>query len=465
MHGVNYFARLVETVSATGAGDRIFFTDWRGDPDELLTEQGPTIGELFCDAALRKVEVRGLLWRSHSDKTNLSAQENRELGAAINQAGGEALLDQRVRRGGCHHQKMVVVRHRHRPEADRAFVGGIDLCHGRRDDHAHAGDSQAAPLDKRYGPRPPWHDVMLEISGPAVADVLATFAQRWNDPTPLDHRNPYRRLLQRKAGMPRTATPFGDLGEPPPPAGPHDVQVLRTYASKRPAFPFAVHGERSLARAYEHAFARAQRLVYIEDQYLWSETVARTLADALRRSPLLQVIGVVPRFPDQDGHVSGPPNRLGQQWATELLRQAGGDRFALYDLENAAGTPIYVHAKVCIVDDEWMICGSDNFNRRSWTHDSEIGCAVVDPDSLLPRQLRIALWSEHLALAPDDTRLGKVGAAGALWRARSLESGSRAKPHLVGAVSRRTQLWAAPLYRALYDPDGRPRQLRGSDEL
>ena len=45
-------------------------------------------------------------------------------------------------------------------------------------------------MDKRYGPRPPWHDAVLEIRGPAVADVLETFLQRWNDPTPLDHRNP-----------------------------------------------------------------------------------------------------------------------------------------------------------------------------------------------------------------------------------------------------------------------------------
>lgn len=154
--------------------------------------------------------------------------------------------------------------------------------------------------------------------------------------------------------------------------------------------------------------------------------------------------------------MSGPPNRLGQQWATERLARAGGDRFAIYDLQNAAGTPIYVHAKVCIVDDEWMTCGSDNFNLRSWTHDTEIGCAVVDSDGILPKQLRIALWSEHLALAPDDARLADVGGAGALWRARSLEPGSRAKPHRAGPVSQKTQLWSAPLYRFIYDPDGRP---------
>ena len=48
------------------------------------------------------------------------------------------------------------------------------------------------------------------------------------------------------------------------------------------------------------------------------------------------------------------------------------------DLENDEGTAVYVHAKVCIVDDVWMMVGSDNMNRRSWTHDSELSCAVVD---------------------------------------------------------------------------------------
>src|SRR5699024_9104358 len=57
VHGATYFARLVELIGATGAGDRIFFTDWRGDSDERLTEDGPTVAELLRDAAARDVEV------------------------------------------------------------------------------------------------------------------------------------------------------------------------------------------------------------------------------------------------------------------------------------------------------------------------------------------------------------------------------------------------------------------------
>ena len=465
VHGADYFARLLDVVGATQSGDRIFFTDWRGDADERLGPDGPTIGELLEAASGRGVEVRALLWRSHSDKMRFNAQANRHLGAVVNEAGGEALFDERVRRGGSHHQKLLVVRRQGRPQDDVAFVGGIDLCHGRRDDAGHHGDPQPVELDERYGPHPPWHDASLEIRAPAVSDVLEVFSERWDDPTPLDHRNPYQALLHRRAGMPRHPKPLPESWDPPPACGPHQVQILRTYPAKRPAFPFAPDGERSIAHAYERAFARARRLVYVEDQYFWSETVTRTLADALRREPTLQVIAVVPRFPEEDSVLSGTPMRLGQQRASDLLRAAGGERFAMYDLENAAGTPVYVHAKVCIVDDAWMTCGSDNLNLRSWTHDSEVTCAVVDPDGDLPRRLRATLWSEHLGLPADDARLTDVEGAMALWAQRAGEPGARIRRHVLPRVRRAAAVWAGPAYRLAFDPDGRPRRLRGTDRF
>ena len=465
VHGADYFARLLDVVQATRAGDRIFLADWRGDADELMTPQGPTAGEMLAAAAERGVELRALLWRSHTDRTDLNAQENRHLGAIINQAGGQALFDERVRRGGSHHQKLVVVLHRDHPEQAVAFVGGIDLCHSRRDDAEHSGDPQAAPLDDRYGPHPPWHDAMLEIRGPAVAHVLDVFVERWDDPTPLDHRNPYRALIHRAAGMPRHPEALPDRWDPPPEAGPHQVQVLRTYPRKRPAYPFAPEGERSIARGYARAFERARSLIYVEDQYFWSEIVVGALADALRRQPALQVIAVVPRFPEEDNTPSGTPMKLAQGRAHDLLAEAGGDRFAMYDLANESGTPIYVHAKVCVVDDTWMTCGSDNLNLRSWTHDSEITCAVVDPEGTLARDLRVSLWAEHLGLPRDDDRLLDLAGGTALWSERVGAAGSRIGTHTLPEIGRVARAWAGPAYRTMFDPDGRPRRLRGTREF
>jgi phosphatidylserine/phosphatidylglycerophosphate/cardiolipin synthase-like enzyme len=306
---------------------------------------------------------------------------------------------------------------------------------------------------------------MAEIRGPAVAHVLDTFAERWDDPTPLDHRNPYRAVAHRVVRMPRRPEQLPERWDPPPEVGRHQVQVLRTYPWKRPRYPFAPDGERSIARAYTRAFQHARRMIYVEDQYFWSDVVAGTLADALRREPALQVIAVVPRFSEDEGRFGGPPAHYGQRVAWDLLRRAGGERFAMFDLENAAGTPIYVHAKVCIVDDEWMTIGSDNLNLRSWTHDSELTCAVVDPDGELPRELRTSLWAEHLGLPDDDPRLVDLDAPVDLWTSRVGAPGSRVQVHEPPRLSRRTALWAGPAYRLAYDPDGRPRALRGTSEF
>jgi phosphatidylserine/phosphatidylglycerophosphate/cardiolipin synthase-like enzyme len=492
VHGAHYFRRVLEQVTDLRAGDQIYFTDWRGDGDERLAADGPTVHELLCGAARRGVEVRGLLWRSHSDHMSFSAQQNQRLGAELNEAGAEALLDQRVRRFGSHHQKLLLLQ-RAAPAGAVAYVGGIDLSHSRRDDAEHRGDPQQQPMDARYGPRAPWHDLTMAVRGPAVGELLETFAERWDDPTPLDRRTPYRMLLQRRADMPRRPRPLPARGPLPEPCGEQAVQVLRTYSRKRPRFPFAPQGERSIARAYEKAFGLARSLIYIEDQYLWSPVVARLLVAALRRAPALRVIAVVPRFPDADGTLMGPVNRIGQIRAMTLLRSEAPDRVGVFDLENAAGTPIYVHAKTCMVDDVWFTCGSDNFNRRSWTSDSELACAVVDTrrDPREPtvldghgagarvaaRDLRLQLWAEHLGLAQDDPRL-LTGDLLALWTARAADldrwhaaGGGGARPpgqarrHDPDPVSRVRRLLADPLYALVADPDGRSRRQRRRHEL
>jgi phosphatidylserine/phosphatidylglycerophosphate/cardiolipin synthase-like enzyme len=93
---------------------------------------------------------------------------------------------------------------------------------------------------------------------------------------------------------------------------------------------------------------------------------------------------------------------------------------------------VYVHAKVCVIDDTWAAVGSDNFNRRSWTHDSEASAAVCHPGCARDLQA---------------------------WHARG-RSGprppGRLRPLHEQPLSRLTRMWATPMYRTLYDPDGRP---------
>jgi phosphatidylserine/phosphatidylglycerophosphate/cardiolipin synthase-like enzyme len=474
LHGATYFSELYQAIQATGRGDLILFTDWRGDPDERLDGPGTEVSQVLSRAAARGVHVRGLIWRSHLDRFFFSEYENRMLGEKIEAAGGEAVRDMRVRAGGSHHQKLVVVRHPGAPERDVAYVGGIDLCHGRRDTAEHRGDPQPVPMAPAYGPRPPWHDVQLAIRGPAVGDVETVFRERWNDPTPVTH-NPFYRLADALRRDDDAPSPMPPQLPDPPPCGPHAVQLLRTYPYRRwYSYPFAPDGERSVARAYAKALRYARRLVYVEDQYLWSGEVARTFAEALVRAPELRMIAVVPRFPDQPGRLAGAAEAVGRGRAIEALHRAGGDRVAVYSPENHAGTPVYVHAKVCIIDDAWMTVGSDNFNLRSWTHDSELTCAVIDEDERLPRALRLALLREHLDRADgDDADLADPESAFATVRrsAEELEKwysddgpGQRPAGRLRGyrppAAAGWTRTLASLLYRRFYDPDGRPPALR-----
>ncbi|MCE0487805.1 phospholipase D family protein [Ornithinimicrobium sediminis] len=487
VHGAAYFAALLRAVEPTGPGDRLYFADWRGDPDQLLADDGPTAAGLLSAAARRGVLVKGLLWRSHLDRLRFSVDQNRTLAEDVNDEGGEVLLDQRVRPLGSHHQKFFVVRHPRRPDADVAFLGGIDLAHSRRDDATHGGDPQTQPFASPYGGSPAWHDVQVQLRGPAVNDVEAVFRERWQDPAALS-RLPWHVLSDLRHGTRRDPDALRDPLPDPPQAGTCAVQLLATYPNRWPGYPFAPDGERSAARGYAKALSRARRLVYVEDQYLWSTDVARVFAEALRREPDLHLVAVVPRYPDQDGRLSTPAALLGHARALELVREAGGERVQVLDVENKDGEPVYVHAKVCVVDDVWASVGSDNFNRRSWTHDSELTAAVVDAarDTREPadpaglgdgarvfaRNLRLELWREHLDRDDDTGLLDPHAAAQAVresaaglqdWHAGGRvgpRPPGRLRPHEVQVPPRWQQWLASPAYRAVFDPDGRPPRMK-----
>jgi phosphatidylserine/phosphatidylglycerophosphate/cardiolipin synthase-like enzyme len=232
--------------------------------------------------------------------------------------------------------------------------------------------------------------------------------------------------------------------------------------------------------------------VYLEDQYMWSADVARLFAEALAANPGLHLVVVVPRVPDQDGAVAERSQYVGRWQALEMCRRAGRNRVHVFDVENHEGTPVYVHAKVCVVDDVWASVGSDNFNRRSWTHDSELSSAVLDTtrDPREPRDpagtgdgartfardLRLELAREHLDRAADGSEdddlidpeafvrtLEASAAQLDAWYAdgrRGPRPRGRLREHHPPRLSLSTRLWATPVYRLVDDPDGRPLAMR-----
>ena len=487
VHGRPYFARLCQAIGDLQEGDSLQLLAFRVDEDQLLDGPGTAFGEVVAAAARRGVDVRGLVWRSQPHAAEQSEPENAAFARGVREAGGDVLLDARTRRGGSHHQKLIITRHPGSPDRDRAFVGGIDVARSRGDDADHDGDPQPMTFPSAYGEQPPWHDVQVEVRGPAIGDLALTFRERWEGSTPLDLPSPLRMMWDRTyhAGA-MTGGELPTAPPDPPVAGAHAVQVLRTYPARWRRYPFAPLGERSIAAAYRKVMRRAHRLVYIEDQYLWSPGIARLLARALHADPLLHLVAVVPRWADKEGRAAAP-SLLGRERAIDICRRAGGDRFAIYDVENHAGTPVYVHAKVVVVDDVWAMVGSDNMNRRSWTHDSELSCAVLDatPDERAPtdpaglgdqarefaRSLRLTLWREHLdrpadgsgdadLLDPREAFQAMRDSAKGLadWYAGG-QTGprppGRLRPHLPERVRPIDKTWAVPASRLLYDPDGR----------
>jgi phosphatidylserine/phosphatidylglycerophosphate/cardiolipin synthase-like enzyme len=270
--------------------------------------------------------------------------------------------------------------------------------------------------------------------------------------------------------------------------------VLRTYARRRGGYPFAPQGERSVAREFQKAIRRARRLIYIEDQFLWSAEVASVIAAALTATPSLHLVVVLPRYFDQAATLTLRPNQVGRERAVRILLDAGPGRVAIYDIENLEGVPVYVHAKISVIDDVWASVGSDNFNRRSWSHDSEISCAVIDeerdarepmdPGGLgdgarkFARDLRLRLWREHLGREDgEDADLVDPAEAVAKFRETALDlerwyvGGRRGqrppgyvRPHPRIQPSQMTTLWAEPIYRTIYDPDGRSPEMRRRSE-
>jgi phosphatidylserine/phosphatidylglycerophosphate/cardiolipin synthase-like enzyme len=129
---------------------------------------------------------------------------------------------------------------------------------------------------------------------------------------------------------------------------------------------------------------------------------------------------------------------------------AGGPRVAVYDLENEQGTPIYVHAKAVVIDDVWAMVGSANLNRRSWTHDSEVACAVLDQE-------------RDPASPPTRSQASRSGGRprpgsrpGTTAGTRGPRPPGRVRRHHVELAAALKARWAQVLCRVAIDPDGRP---------
>jgi phosphatidylserine/phosphatidylglycerophosphate/cardiolipin synthase-like enzyme len=361
--GASFLPRLVGELER--AESHVHIAGWYLSPELALVRESERVVliDLLAELA-RKIEVRVLLWAGAPlPLFRPSRGDVRELAERLLAAGVEVALDAKERPMHCHHEKLVIV-------DDRvASVGGIDLtgyCGDRYDSSSHP-----------WRPALGWHDAAALVRGPAVADVAEHFRFRWRETT-------------------------GQELPPPaaqPPAGEHELQLVATipehvYESRR-------RGSFRILESYVRALWSAERLVYLESQFLWSPELVEILAEKLRRPPRddFRVVAVLPSHPD-----SGNEDSRGQVGRLEEA-DAGAGRFlacALYARNGAAREPIYVHAKIGIVDDRWLTIGSANLNEHSLFNDTEVNLVSCEP-ALAPAT-RERLWAEHLELPVDEVR-------------------------------------------------------------
>lgn len=285
---------------------------------------------------------------------------------------------------GCsHHQKIVVI------DDKFAVCGGIDMAGDRWDTRDHIEDDprRRRPTGRLYGP---WHDCTMMLEGEA-AKALGDYGRtRWeqaggqplepclpqeSSPWPEKLRAEYRDVT---VGIARTRSQYNAIGEV------REVEAL-----------------------FLEQIARAKRFIYAENQYFASRKIAEAIALRMEEPDPPEVVLVNPITAD------GWLEQAAMDGARIQLARAIGEkdragRFNIYYPRNAAGTPIYVHSKLMIVDDEILRIGSSNMNNRSLGLDSEcdvfIDCTRPGNEECgsTIRRLRLSLLAEHCGIGVED---------------------------------------------------------------
>ncbi len=419
--GAHVLSRIADAIA--GARSHVHLAGWHFDPSFELEPEGPALRELLADAAER-IDVRVLAWAGaplpifHPDRREVrQARDELVRGTRISMA-----LDAKERPFHCHHEKLVVV------DDEIAFVGGIDLTRlgGDRLD-----SSEHPPRDGLS-----WHDSCLRLEGPVVADVGRHFAMRWN--------------AVANEPVPEPAAPAA-LAEGV------EAQLVRTVPER--LYESCRDGEWTILESYLRALRGAERLVYLESQFLWSPEVTFVLADKLRHPPSsdFRVVVLLPAHPN-----NGEDDSRGQIGLLVDADRGSGDdtaRFLACTLYQSGpgGNPVYVHSKTAVVDDVWLTVGSANLNEHSLFNDTEVN--VVLRDETLAREARLRLWAEHLERPREEVDGDPTQVVDELWRPLAEEHYERRKRDgwadgkltLLPGVSRRAEALWGPLNGLLVD--------------
>lgn len=282
---------------------------------------------------------------------------------------------------GCsHHQKIVVV------DDMIAICGGIDMTGARWDTSEHMDDNplRTLPNGKLYEP---WHDVTTLIDGD-VAKALADLGRdRW------------------KLATHRELPPIDDADDLWPADVEPDFTNVNLAIARTKAEYEGIPEIREIEKLYLDMIASAKRFIYAENQYFTAPEIGAAIARRMQEDNPPEIVIVMPL--EAEGWIE----QRAMDGARVRLCQAIGnvdvqDRFRIFYPVTKGGNPIYVHAKLMIVDDQILRIGSSNMNNRSLGLDSE--CDVLlettegSQEAATITALRTRLMAEHLDVSEDE---------------------------------------------------------------
>ena len=403
------------------ATSHVHLTGWFLSPELALSrEEEPLVVRILLAELAERVDVRVLLWKGAPIPAfRPSRGDVREMERTLaRHTKIKTALDSCTGASHCHHEKTIVI-------DDRiAYVGGIDLT-------LDGGDPYDTPNHRARGGIG-WHDVAVRIEGPAVRDVAEHFRLRWSAAT------------REAIPAPKEAEPAGDV----------TVQVTRTVPDG--TYKALRKGDYSILESYVGALRAAERIVYLENQFLWSPEIVDILADKLTHPPTddFRVVVLLPARANDGADISRG------QVAALIEADEGDDRFlacTVYAREGTLRDIVYVHAKVGIVDDRWLTVGSANLNAHSLLHDTEMN--IVTHDEAVARSTRLRLWSEHLERPEQEVGGNSAAVFDEVWRPiateqlHRIERGEPLTHRLVRlpGVSHRHRRLLGPLQSHLYD--------------
>ena len=283
--------------------------------------------------------------------------------------------------GASHHQKIVVI------DDCFAFCGGIDMTSNRWDTREHH-DRDARRRSPGGQPYAPWHDTTMALQGPVAAALGELARARW----------------QGAGGT--QLEPVSVATECWPASLASDFENVRVAVSRS----MPAYGDNQPILEIERVFlvliARARRFIYAESQYFASRRIAEAIAHRLEETDGPEVVLVNPVT--SHGWLEPIAMDTARARLVQALRRLDRrQRLRLYHPVTAGGEPIYVHAKLMVVDDEVLHVGSSNMNNRSMRLDTECDVTIdarLEGNGQATKaiaRIRSGLLAEHLGVTPE----------------------------------------------------------------